>query len=68
MANKEQQGLVRRFLGDLESYLGVKATETSIADRWNKCPPPEANGKTIQEFLNKVLSHLLSIPLPVYNF
>lgn len=59
MANTEQQALVDRFVGDLEAYLGIKATRMSIADRWLQCPPEEANGKTIEEFLDKVLLGLL---------
>ncbi|KAJ8129848.1 hypothetical protein O1611_g3785 [Lasiodiplodia mahajangana] len=53
MANAEQQKLVERFVSDLESYLGVKVTRMSIADRWEKCPPVEAAGKTIQQFIDK---------------
>lgn len=56
MANPEQQSLVDRFVSDLEAYLDVKATKMSIADRWRQCPPEEADGKTIQEYLDKVLS------------
>ncbi|KAI8715835.1 hypothetical protein NCS52_01092100 [Fusarium sp. LHS14.1] len=54
MANSEQQVLVDRFVGDLEAYLGIKATKMSIAERWRQCPPDEADGKTIEEFLEKV--------------
>ncbi|KAI1121395.1 putative amidase [Nemania abortiva] len=53
MANSEQQELVERFVSDLESYLGVPVTRMSIADRWEKRPPVEAAGKTIQEFIEK---------------
>ncbi|KAL2680453.1 hypothetical protein Neosp_008054 [[Neocosmospora] mangrovei] len=54
MANPEQQALVDRFVGDLEAYLGIKATKMNIADRWRQCPPDEAGGRTIEEFLEKV--------------
>ncbi|KAI1365578.1 hypothetical protein F5Y08DRAFT_352689 [Xylaria arbuscula] len=53
MANDEQQRLVERFVSDLESYLGVNVTRMSIAERWKNCPPAEAAGKTIQEFIDK---------------
>ncbi|KAJ3580057.1 hypothetical protein NPX13_g506 [Xylaria arbuscula] len=53
MANDEQQRLVERFVSDLKSYLGVKVTRMSIAERWKNCPPAEAAGKTIQEFIDK---------------
>ncbi|KAF2965298.1 hypothetical protein GQX73_g8269 [Xylaria multiplex] len=53
MANSEQQKLVESFVSDLESYLGVNATPMSIAERWKECPPVEAAGKTIQEFIEK---------------
>ncbi|KID83955.1 hypothetical protein MGU_08827 [Metarhizium guizhouense ARSEF 977] len=52
MANSKQQALVDRFVGDLEAYLGIKATKMSIADQWRQCPPDEANGKTTEEFLD----------------
>ncbi|KAI0198309.1 amidase signature domain-containing protein [Astrocystis sublimbata] len=53
MADPQQQKLIERFISDLESYLGVNATHMSIADRWKECPPDEASGKTIQEFIDK---------------
>ncbi|KAI0517462.1 putative amidase [Xylaria bambusicola] len=53
MANAEQQKLVEGFVSDLESYLGVHVTRMSIAERWKDCPPGEAAGKTIQEFIDK---------------
>lgn len=55
-SNPEQQRLVDDFVTDLETILDVKKTEFSIAERWKKCPPPEAEGREIQEYINKVPS------------
>jgi hypothetical protein len=38
----------------LERYLGVLREVINIAEIWDKSPPPEGEGKTIKEFLNKV--------------
>ncbi|KAH7302922.1 hypothetical protein B0I35DRAFT_455416 [Stachybotrys elegans] len=54
MENPEQQALVERFIGDLESAIGIKATKISISERWRVSPPQEAGGRSIQEFLDKV--------------
>ncbi|KAK8059413.1 amidase signature enzyme [Apiospora saccharicola] len=55
MADAKQQKLVDDFLKYLESSLpgNTTAIKMSIADRWEKCPPPEANGKPIVEYLEK---------------
>jgi hypothetical protein len=39
----------------LEDLLGVHRTEFSIAERWASRPPVEGKGKSIQEFLDKVV-------------
>lgn len=46
--------MIDEYVGTLEKLLGVQKTEFSIADRWSQCPPPEADGKPIKEFLNTV--------------
>lgn len=37
-----------------ESYLGVKRTTFSFVERWSQCPPKEAGGKPLKQFLSKV--------------
>ena len=46
--------MVEDFISVLEKFLGTKRTEFRIADRWEKCPPNEAEGKPLKEYLAKV--------------
>ncbi|KAK3933866.1 amidase signature domain-containing protein, partial [Diplogelasinospora grovesii] len=50
--NPHQQALIDKWMKTLE-LMGFERTNFSIAERWNQCPPPEANGKSIREYLNK---------------
>lgn len=43
------------FLTILEKFLDVKKTTFSISERWDKGPPLEGKGKSIKEYLEKVL-------------
>ncbi|OTA54709.1 putative amidase [Hypoxylon sp. EC38] len=52
-SNPDQQRLVESFVDDLESLLSTQKIEFSIAERWKECPPPEAEGKGIKEYINK---------------
>ena len=45
----------------LEEYLGVRKTDFSIAERWTHCPPDEAEGKGIEEYIEKVACIILSL-------
>ncbi|GAP85663.2 putative amidase 1 [Rosellinia necatrix] len=49
-----QQHIVESFISILENFLGVKKTEFSLADRWDNSPPPEAAGKPLAEYMNRV--------------
>ncbi|KAK7981653.1 amidase domain-containing protein [Apiospora saccharicola] len=55
MANDKQEELVAGFVEDLKSCLpiGTEVTRMSIAQYWEKNPPPEANGKPIDKYLEK---------------
>lgn len=53
-SNNEHQRMVEEFIGVLESFLGTKRVEFSIADRWSQCPPDAAQGKSLKEYLPKV--------------
>jgi hypothetical protein len=55
-SNPTHQAMVEEFITTLESFLGVQKTDLSLADRWMKCPPPEAKGKSLKEYLPKVHS------------
>lgn len=58
-SNKNQQAMVEEFVRVLENFLGVKRTEFSFADRWDKCPPAAAKGKPIKEYLARVTLYFL---------
>lgn len=49
------QAIVDDFLTILEKFLDVKKSTFSISERWEKCPPLEGKGKSIKEYLEKVL-------------
>lgn len=53
-SNYEHQRMVEEFIGALESLLGTKRVEFSIAERWSQCPPEAAQGKSLMEYLPKV--------------
>ena len=53
-SNEKHQAMVDDFISILERFLGTKRVEFSIAERWAKCPPPEAQGKSLKEYLPKV--------------
>lgn len=49
------QAILVDFLAILEKFLDVKKTTFSISERWEKFPPLEGKGKSIKEYLEKVL-------------
>ena len=53
-SNAQHQAMVDDFVGVLEDFLGTKKIEFSIAERWDKCPPAEAQGKPLKQYLAKV--------------
>lgn len=52
-SNKTHQKMVDEFIRVLENFLGTKRVEFSIAERWEKCPPPQANGVPMKQYLTK---------------
>ncbi|KAL8793565.1 MAG: hypothetical protein Q9195_003827 [Heterodermia aff. obscurata] len=64
-SNKNQQAMVDDFVTALEKFLGVKAVKFSLAERWRQCPPSEAGGRSITEYLaqSAMVVHL-SLDLP----
>lgn len=50
------QAMVDDFVGILENFLGTQRVEISLAQRWDQCPPPEANGKPLKQYLAKACS------------
>lgn len=52
-SNARQQTMVDDYVDVLESYLGVKRITFSFVERWSQCPPEEAGGKPLKEFLSK---------------
>lgn len=61
-SNPKHQAMVDEFIGILENFLGTKRVEISLAERWQQCPPPEANGKSLTTYLSKVMMET-AIPL-----
>ncbi|KAI1122276.1 amidase signature domain-containing protein [Nemania abortiva] len=51
--DEAQQHIVESFILILENFLGVRKTEFSLAGRWADSPPPEAEGKTLAEYMNR---------------
>ncbi|KAJ5726505.1 uncharacterized protein N7483_007862 [Penicillium malachiteum] len=52
-SNPTHQAMVDEFGGVLETLLDTKRVEISLAERWDQCPPAEANGKPLREYLSK---------------
>lgn len=47
-----------RAISALEAFLGVKRKVLKFSDVWEKSPPPEADGKSFQEFFKFVSASL----------
>ena len=54
LVNRTQQALTEEYISVLEDFLGVKRTSFSFAETWAQCPPKEAKGKPLLEYLEKV--------------
>ncbi|KAH8759977.1 amidase signature domain-containing protein [Diaporthe sp. PMI_573] len=52
-SDSKHQAMVDDLIGILENFLGTKRVEISLAERWEQCPPPEANGKSLRPYLSK---------------
>lgn len=46
--------MVLSFVKILEKFLGVQMTKLSVRKLWEDDPPVEAQGKSLEEFLEKV--------------
>lgn len=66
--DQEQIDISRRFLEDLEKHLGVRTEEISFIDEWTKSAPPEADGKSLLEFIAGVCYTPQSFPSYIANF
>lgn len=53
--------MVEEFITVLEEYLGIKRTVFNIGERWSQCPPEQAGGKSLKEYLPQV-SDPITIP------
>ncbi|KAI1109788.1 putative amidase [Nemania sp. NC0429] len=53
-SNAKHQAMVDDFISALERFLGTNRVEFSIAERWSQCPPEEAKGKSLKEYLPKL--------------
>ncbi|KAL9123772.1 MAG: hypothetical protein Q9217_006833, partial [Psora testacea] len=45
--------MLDEFVSVLENYLEINRTVFSFTERWSENPPAAAEGKTLQEYLNK---------------
>ena len=54
--NDSQQAILDEFVSELENLLQVKRTIFSFKETWSKNPPIVAEGKSLQEYLEKVES------------
>ena len=61
------QAILDEFVKKLEGYLGVTREVISIADIWEKNPPPQGKGKTLEEFLSKVCRISIAMCLLLVN-
>ena len=66
-SNPQHQAIVDEFVGVLESFLGTKRVEISLAERWEKCPPLEANGKPLKQYLSKVGIQVIHQFVAIWN-
>ena len=46
--------MVEQFLRILEDSLGIKHVKIALSEEWKKSPPPDAKGKSNEEFLLNV--------------
>jgi len=51
--------MVDDFVSVLEAFLNTKRVKFRISDNWAKCPPLEAGGKSLDEYLQKVCHQCL---------
>lgn len=57
--------MTEQFLAILESHLGIQHTKISLAEQWKDSPPPEAEGKSIEDYLVMVCALVHSLKLPI---
>ncbi|KAJ3493191.1 hypothetical protein NLG97_g4888 [Lecanicillium saksenae] len=50
-ADSDQQAMTESFIKIVESFLGIERTPISIMRTWESNPPEEAQGKSLQEFM-----------------
>jgi hypothetical protein len=53
-SNQKHQAMVEECISVLEKFLGTKRTQFRIVAWWTECPPTEAKGKYLKEYLAKV--------------
>ncbi|KAI4231268.1 MAG: hypothetical protein LQ349_005714 [Xanthoria aureola] len=57
VANGEQQILLENYVCVLENHLKTSRTDFSLIDRWARCPPAEAEGKSLNDYLGNSTYH-----------
>ncbi|KAL8651361.1 MAG: hypothetical protein Q9226_004742, partial [Calogaya cf. arnoldii] len=49
--NENHQKLLENYICVLENHLKTSRTEFSLVERWERCPPAAAEGKSLQDYL-----------------
>lgn len=49
--DQNQNDIAKSFVQDIEAHLGIKHTKISFAEEWARHPPPEADGKALDEYM-----------------
>jgi hypothetical protein len=49
--DQSYQAMINEFISVLERSLDIKSTPISIADLWASCPPEQADGKSLKDFI-----------------
>ncbi|CAO1606053.1 hypothetical protein XANCAGTX0491_009552 [Xanthoria calcicola] len=56
VANDEHQTFLENYICVLESHLKTPRIEFSLVELWAWCPPAEAEGKSLSDYLGNVRS------------
>lgn len=54
ISNQDQLDIIESFVADLAKSLDVNEERVSFNSMWDSHPPPEAEGRTLQEYMKDV--------------
>lgn len=61
VANGSQMKVFDRFTDDLASYVDAEVKRVSIKNTWAENPPPEAEDRSLRQYLHNVSDMLTSV-------